>query len=120
MFWFSLSSSCVLSFRLGFPLGFMCACCSFAVFDLVRGFSFWVFWLLFVQFAGCSLQKSKVSGKEGKFPLSCSELFLTKNFLLVGIVCLHCLEKIKIESVFDLNFSKIFLNNKINIFKFKL
>jgi len=37
------------------------------------------FWLFFCAICGLFTPKVEVSGKEGKIPLSCSELFLTTN-----------------------------------------
>ena len=46
--------------------------------------SFRVFLALFCAICGLFTPKVEVSGKEGKIPLSCSELFLTKRSFVVG------------------------------------
>ena len=46
--------------------------------------SFRVFLALFCAIFGLFTPKVEVSGKEGKIPLSCSELFLTKRSFVVG------------------------------------
>ena len=45
--------------------------------------SFRVFLSLFCAICGLFTPKVEVSGKEGKIPLSCSELFLITNFWLL-------------------------------------
>jgi len=47
--------------------------------------SFRVFLALFCAICGLFTPKVEVSGKEGKIPLSCSELFLTTHFSSLGL-----------------------------------
>ena len=48
--------------------------------------SFRVFLALFCAICGLFTPKVEVSGKEGKIPLSCSELFLTKRLKFFSLV----------------------------------
>ena len=53
--------------------------------------SFRVFLALFCAICGLFTPKVEVSGKEGKIPLSCSELFLTNFFHFSKIIIYHYL-----------------------------